>query len=408
MKCRFCDASALHTLVDLVAAPPSNSFLSESDLEGPETYLPLKVYVCENCFLVQLDEYKRSDDIFTKDYVYLSSTSRTWLEHAKRYVEMIIPRLALNGGSSVIEIASNDGYLLQYFLERRIPCFGIEPATGTAAIAKEKGIHVIEEFFCSALATTLRGGGKSADLIIGNNVLAHVPDINDFVAALNILLKPGGTVTMEFPHLMKLIENCQFDTIYHEHFSYLSFTTVKAIFSAHGLEIYDVDEIPTHGGSLRIFARHAAYDLPPASGHVEELLARESKAGVSSIEYYRTFAQRTLQVKLDLLDFLIRSHREGKIVAAYGAAAKGNTLLNFCGVKNDLISFVVDAAPTKQGRYLPGSHIPVVSEARLRQEKPDYVIVFPWNIKDEIVAQLSYIREWNGRFVFAIPSLTFA
>lgn len=392
--------------MDLGAAPPSNAFLGEKDLDEPERYYPLKVYVCEECFLVQIDEYKKSDEIFTKDYVYLSSISTTWLEHSNRYAEMIIQRLNLDRSSSVLEIASNDGYLLQYFLQKRIPCYGIEPAIGSAAIAKKKGIPVIEKFFSSALARELRGHGKTVDLVIGNNVLAHVPNINDFVKGLRIILKPGGTVTMEFPHLMRLVENHQFDTIYHEHFSYLSFGTAQRIFKYHDLLLYDVEEIPTHGGSLRIYARHVDNGAMDVSRRVQVLLERERDEGACSIDYYLKFKDNALKIKLDFIEFLIDSRRKGKKVAAYGAAAKGNTLLNFCGVKKDLIDFVVDAAPTKQGRYLPGSHVPVVSEEALRRERPDYIVVFPWNIKEEILSNLHYVKEWGGKFVIAIPELT--
>ncbi len=406
MNCRFCAKPLSIVFIDLVSSPPSNSFLKKEALNEPESYFPLKVFVCKECFLVQVDEYKKSSEIFSKDYVYLSSTSRLWLEHSRRYVDMIVPRLHLDGNSLIVEIASNDGYLLQYFVQKNIPCLGIEPASGTAALAKKKGIPVIEEFFGTLLSRRLSSEGKLADLILGNNVLAHVPDINDFVTGLANLLKPGGTITMEFPHLMQLVENNQFDTIYHEHFSYLSLSTVQSIFRAHGLEIYDVDELETHGGSLRIFARHQEFSELPVSDRVEALARKEKDAGMGSMAYYLKFRERALKVKLDFLSFLLEAKQKGKKIAAYGAAAKGNTLLNFCGVKNDLIDFVVDAAPSKIGLYLPGSHIPVVTEAVLKREKPDYVVVLPWNIKSEIVEQLNYIREWNAKFVLAVPELT--
>jgi len=406
MKCRFCGNNLEHVFIDLVGSPPSNSFLRAEQLNEPEPYFPLKVFVCGECFLVQVDEHKKSSEIFSEDYVYFSSISTTWLDHSRRYVEMITPRLKLDRPDAlVIEIASNDGYLLQYFKEKKIPCLGIEPTTSTAAVARGKGIDVIEDFFGVRLAGELSQNGRTADLILGNNVLAHVPDINDFVEGLKIALKPSGTVTMEFPHLMRLVENNQFDTIYHEHFSYLSFSTVRSIFSAQGLTLYDVEELPTHGGSIRIYARHKDNGALPESPAVRALLAAEKKSGMGSMEYYLGFQKRALHAKMQFLDFLLREKKAGKKIAAYGAAAKGNTLLNYCGIKNDLIDFVVDAAPSKQGKYLPGCHIPVVKEERIRQDRPDYVIILPWNIKKEVMDQIGYIREWGGKFVIAIPEL---
>jgi SAM-dependent methyltransferase len=406
MKCRFCGNQLSHVFVDLGSAPPSNAFLQKQDLDKAELYFPLKVFVCENCFLVQIDEYKKSTEIFDFDYVYLSSTSEMWIDHTRRYVEMIVARLGLNKMSRVIEIGSNDGYLLQFVGEKGIPCLGIEPAGAAAEIARRKGIRVIEKFFGTSVSRELARDGETADLVIGNNVLAHVPDINDFVQGLKTILKPHGSITLEFPHLMRLIDNNQLDTIYHEHFSYLSLGTVTTIFSKHGLEVYDVEEIPTHGGSIRIYARHAGIGAGAACPTVDALLSGERAKGMESIGYYLEFKNRVLKTKIDFLKFLITSCENGKRVAAYGAAAKGNTLLNFCGVKSDLIDFVVDAAQSKQGRYLPGSHIPVVAEGRLREEKPDYIVIFPWNIKSEILAQLSYVREWGAKFVVAVPCLS--
>jgi SAM-dependent methyltransferase len=405
MTCRFCDTALSHVFLDLGASPISNNYLKQEDLERAESSFPLKVLVCGNCYLVQIDTFKQSREMFSADYPYYSSMSKAWLAHSKVYVEMITRRLGLSEVSRVVEIASNDGYLLQYFVQRRIPCLGIEPATGTAEIARQKGIRVIGEFFSSELARKLGERGDGADLVVGNNVLAHVPDINDFVAGLHHLLLPRGTITMEFPHLLRLVQNNEFDTIYHEHYSYFSLGTVVRIFRAHDLEIYDVEELETHGGSLRIYARHEDCVDLPVTERVAMVLAEEHSAGMGSLGFYQGLKERALTAKLDLLDFLIRCRREGKSVAAYGAAAKGNTLLNYCGIKNDLISFVADAAPSKQGRYLPGSRIPVVNETILVRQKPDYVIILPWNIKNEIAEQLKYIRSWSGRFVTAIPKL---
>jgi SAM-dependent methyltransferase len=405
MKCRFCDSELTHQFIDLVNAPPSNSFLTKEQLNEPETFYPLKLFVCNKCFLVQIDEYKNSDDIFNQDYVYFSSFSTSWLDHAKKYVDMSINRLGLSATSLVMEIASNDGYLLQYFKEKQIPCLGIEPSTNTARAAREKGIETIEEFFGADFAERLSLERKKADLIIGNNVFAHVPDINDFVAGLKIALNPGGVITMEFPHLMRLIEQNQFDTIYHEHFSYYSFYTARHIFTKHGLELFDVEELTTHGGSLRIYAKHNENDSKSVTPKVAALVEKEAARGILKLDYYLDFQQKADNVKYALLSFLMEQKNKGKKVAAYGAAAKGNTLLNYCGVKKDLIEFVVDASPHKQGMFLPGSHIPVVKEDEIIRSKPDYVLILPWNIKNEITDQLSYIREWDGRFVVAVPEI---
>jgi hypothetical protein len=406
MNCRFCKTPLEHTFIDLVNSPASNSYLTYEQLNEPETFYPLKVFTCHSCFLVQVDEYKKSDAIFNNDYAYFSSFSTSWLAHAKRYVDAMTDRFGLNAASQVIEIASNDGYLLQYFVEKHIPALGIEPTANTAAVAIGKGIPTITRFFGTELARELAAEDRKADLLLGNNVLAHVPDIVDFVAGMQLVLKPTGVITMEFPHVMNLVDQNQFDTIYHEHFSYLSFYTVSQIFASQGLTMFDVEEIPTHGGSLRVYAKHAGNDALPISAKVEALLKKETEAGLTGMDYYSGLQAKALTVKLDLLTFLIDQKRAGKSVAAYGAAAKGNTLLNFCGVKNDLITFVVDANPAKQNKFLPASHIPVVQEDVLKTEKPDYVLILPWNLTDEITRQLAYIREWGGQFVIPIPELT--
>jgi hypothetical protein len=406
MQCRFCNTELEHVFIDLVNSPASNSFLTKEQLNEPEVFYPLKVYTCHHCFLVQVDEFKKSDAIFNSDYVYFSSYSTSWLQHAKQYTDLMIKRFGFNEESQVIEIASNDGYLLQYFKEKNIPVMGIEPTANTAEAAMEKGIKTIIEFFGVELADRLANHWEvKADLLLGNNVLAHVPDIIDFVRGMKIILADDGVITMEFPHLAKLVDNNQFDTIYHEHFSYLSFYTVRQIFEEQGLELFDVEELSTHGGSLRIYAKHLEDDTKPVSPGVKALLEKEKAKGMTSLAYYDNFQQKALQVKLNMISFLIEQKRAGKKVAAYGAAAKGNTLLNYCGIKNDLIEFVVDANPNKQNKWLPASHIPVVNEEYLKSAKPDYVIILPWNLKDEITAQLSYIREWGGKFVIPIPEL---
>jgi len=405
MKCRFCNTELNDVFIDLNNSPASNSFLKEQELNEPETFYPLKVYTCHQCFLVQVDEYKKSDAIFNSDYVYFSSYSTSWLKHAKAYTDAMAKRFGYTDQSLVIEVASNDGYLLQYFKEKKIPVLGIEPTANTAEVAVSKGIESVVDFFGVRLAKQLAAKNIKADLLLGNNVLAHVPDIVDFVGGMKIILKDKGVVTMEFPHLMQLVDNNQFDTIYHEHFSYLSFTTVRQIFASQGLELFDVDEISTHGGSLRIYAKHKEDETKDISPNVAALLKKEADKGMNGLAYYDNFQQKALNVKLDLTDFLIQQKRAGKKVAAYGAAAKGNTLLNYCGIKNDLIDFVVDANPHKQNKYLPASHIPVVNEHYLKDKQPDFIIILPWNLKDEITTQLSYIKEWNGKFVVPIPAL---
>ena len=405
MNCRFCKHELSEEFIDLVNSPASNSFLSIEQLNEPETFYPLKVYTCDKCFLVQIDEYKKSDAIFNSDYVYFSSYSKSWLTHCKAYTDLMQERFSFTPQSLVVEIASNDGYLLQFFKEKNIPVLGIEPTKNTARIAIDKGISTVTEFFGVKLARELSEKDIKADLLLGNNVLAHVPDILDFVGGMKMILSKDGVITMEFPHLVQLIENNQFDTIYHEHFSYLSFFTVKQIFESKGLEIFDVEEIPTHGGSLRIYAKHKEDASKKISDNVSRLLEKEISKGINNVNYYKGFQQKANKVKLDLWDFLIQQKRAGKKVAAYGAAAKGNTLLNFCGVKNDMIAFVVDANPHKQGKYLPASHIPVMNENYLKAEKPDFVIILPWNLELEILHQLNYINEWGGKFVIPIPAL---
>lgn len=405
MICRFCGNKLSYEFIDLVNAPPSNAFLTKEQLNEPEVFYPLKLFVCDACFLVQIDEYKKSSDIFNTEYAYFSSFSTTWLSHAKSYTEMMIDRFGYDQNSQIIEIASNDGYLLQYFQEKRIPSLGIEPAEVTATEARKKGIETIVDFFGTRLAKILDSQGKKADLLLGNNVLAHVPDINDFVYGLKIALKNEGVITMEFPHLMRLVEENQFDTIYHEHFSYFSLHTVRTVFSKHKLEIFDVEELPTHGGSLRIYAKHNSGESKSISPSISRLLEKESAAGMLKLDYYLNFQTKANKVKYGLVSFLLEQKKQGKKVAAYGAAAKGNTLLNYSGIKNDLISFVVDASPHKQGKFMPASHIPVVSERKIKETRPDFVIILPWNIKNEIMDQLSYIRKWGGKFVTAVPQI---
>jgi SAM-dependent methyltransferase len=405
MKCRFCKTELKNVFIDLVNSPASNSFLNSNQLNEPETFYPLKVFTCDNCFLVQVDEYKKSNNIFNNEYVYFSSYSSSWLAHAKKYTDLMVSRFGINKNSLVVELASNDGYLLQYFHQQSIPVLGVEPTKNTADVAVSKGIKTIVDFFGKKLARELSAKNMQADLLLGNNVLAHVPDIIDFVGGMKILLKKTGVITMEFPHLMQLVDNNQFDTIYHEHFSYLSLHTVKLIFESQGLEIFDVEELSTHGGSLRIYAKHKEDRSKEILANVPDLLKKEKQKGLTGLDYYRNFSEKALKVKLDFLSFLTEQSKSGKKVAGYGAAAKGNTLLNYCGVKSDMIDYVVDANPHKQNKYLPASHIPVVNEAHLKNNKPDYVIIFPWNLKEEIVNQLSYIREWGGKFVVPIPAL---
>jgi len=403
MKCRFCQSDLNDVFLDLGSAPPSNAFLDASQLQAPELYFPLKLFTCGNCRLVQVDEVQSHDAIFDNDYVYFSSFSSSWLDHAGRYVDEAVARLDLKASSLVMEIASNDGYLLQYVKERGIPCIGVEPTGGTADAARAKGVETIGEFFGHEFARRfVRDRGK-ADLIVANNVFAHVPDVNDFTAGLSEVLADDGTITIEFPHLMQLVAERQFDTVYHEHFSYFSLHTATAIFAAQGLAVWDVQELPTHGGSLRLWISHAR--VRTVTDRVELLLRREREAGMLDDAYYRDFQRKADDVKNDCLQFLIEQRAAGKRIAAYGAAAKGNTLLNYAGVRSDLLPFVVDASPYKQGKWLPGSRIPVVEETRLREEKPDFIWILPWNLRQEIMAQLDYAREWGARFVVAVPRL---
>lgn len=406
MNCRFCKNILKHQFVDLGFSPPSNAFLISTQLNQPETFYPLKIMVCEKCMLVQIDEFAKHDDIFNAEYAYFSSFSTSWLAHAKSYTIMMKERFGLNSNSQVIEIASNDGYLLQYFKCQEIPVLGIEPTANTAKVAQEKGIDTVVDFFGVKLAEKLAAEGKMADLLLGNNVLAHVPDINDFVNGLKILLKPNGVITFEFPHLLQLIELNQFDTIYHEHFSYLSLLTVKQIFEAQQLSIFDVEEISTHGGSLRIFAKHFEDQTKVECNSVSSLLQKEIDFGLNDLAIYQSFQFKAEKVKDDIWEFLIKAKRDNKMIVGYGAAAKGNTLLNFAGIRKDMIQFIVDASPHKQNKFLPGIHIPVVDENQIKSLKPDYVIILPWNLKEEISNQLSYIYDWSGKFVVAIPKLT--
>lgn len=404
MKCRHCDHQLEYIFLDLGYAPASNAYLSKEDLGAPETTFPLKIYVCDQCWLVQTKDYADADELFSADYAYFSSTSQSWLQHAASYTEKITKRLKLEKNSFVIEVASNDGYLLKNFIATGIPCLGVEPTDSTADAAEKMGVPVLREFFGVATAVALAEGGKSADLICGNNVYAHVPDINDFTQGLRIALKEGGTVNLEFPHLMRLIEQNQFDTIYHEHFSYLSLTVVSRIFAQAGLRVFDLEELPTHGGSLRIYGCHDR-DSRAMEPVVLEMLEREKAFGLQDLSVYRGFQQKANKVKNDFIGFLVEQKRKGKSVSAYGAAAKGNTLMNYAGIKNDLIDFVCDAAPSKQGRFMPGSHIPILSPAELANHKPDWVVILPWNIADEIIEQQQQVLSWGGKFIIAVPEL---
>ena len=407
MKCRHCATPLQDTFLDLGFAPPSNAYVAEADIGSPERCYPLKLNVCRECWLVQVETDANITELFAPNYAYFSSTSSSWLEHASRFAQTIIPRLRLNAASFVIEVASNDGYLLRHFATGGIPCLGIEPTGSTADAAEALGIPVMREFFGHALARQFALEGKQADLIIANNVLAHVPDINDFVLGLKTALKPGGTITLEFPHLLHLIEETQFDTVYHEHFSYLSLYTVNRVLTNSGLRISDVEELSTHGGSLRVYACHAEDHRPNHDAAIDAILSAETNAGLREITTYRDFQSRADTVKTRLLNFLITQKREGRKLAGYGAAAKGNTLLNYARVNRDLLPFVCDAAPSKQGKFLPGSQIPIVSPSVLKQFKPDLLLILPWNIADEVKQQHDYIREWGGRFVIAVPEIRF-
>ncbi len=405
MKCRHCNTALSLSFVDLGSAPPSNAYLTTTSLHEPEIWYPLRVLVCEECWLVQTDDFARVEALFDGKYAYFSSFSPSWLTHAARYVKQMVERFKLNQTSHVVEVAANDGYLLQFVKEQNIPCTGIEPTAAPAKAAMEKGIEIIEEFFGSKLARKMVLDGKQADLIVANNVLAHVPEINDFVSGCSDLLKPQGVVTFEFPHLMRLVDQVQFDTIYHEHFSYLSLNTVNRIFSSNGLCIFDVEQLETHGGSLRVFAQRKGRGNFPVNPTVANLAQCEKDNGMQQREYYQGFQTRVEILKDDFLLFLLNAKRQKKSLAAYGAAAKGNTLINFSGLRPDTLPYVVDKNPAKQGKFMPGSRIPIVSEDRLMDTKPDFVIVLPWNLQQEIMGQLAYILEWGGQFVTVVPKL---
>lgn len=403
-RCRFCGEQLRQTFVDLGMSPLCETYVEPEQLNSPELFYPLHSFVCENCFLVQLPEYVAPQAIF-EEYAYFSSYSDSWLVHARDYVEAISGRLSLNAQSLVVEVASNDGYLLQYFKAKGIPVLGIEPAKNVARVAIEKDIPTVTEFFGQELASKLVREGRKADLLLGNNVLAHVPDINDFVKGMKILLKPHGVITMEFPHLVRLVENNQFDTIYHEHFSYLSFTTVEQIFAAHGLTLIDVDELSTHGGSLRIYGRHSDDLSKPVSPDVAALKRREADWGISRPERYQAFAEKVKATKRKILEFLTDAKNKRKSIVGYGAPGKGNTLLNYCGIRPDFLDYTVDRSPYKQGKYTPGTRIPICPPERIRETRPDYLFILPWNLKDEVMKQNAFIREWGGKFVVPIPEV---
>lgn len=403
-ECRSCGAKLEHTFIDLGMSPLANSYIKPDQLNRMEPFYPLHVYVCEECLLVQLQQFSTPHDIFS-DYAYFSSFSDSWLAHAKAYVDMIVERFRLDRSSKVVEIASNDGYLLQNFVSRGIPVLGVEPASNIAEVAKKKGIHTKVAFFGEKTALDLAAEGWVADLIIGNNVLAHVPDLNDFVSGLKILLKPTGLITMEFPHLLQLMQQNQFDTIYHEHFSYFSFLAVEQVFARHGMKLFDVEELSTHGGSLRIYACHNDDTSKPIEARAKELKLREETAGFGQLSHYRSFGLQVEATKRKLLSFLISAKQDGKHVVGYGAPAKGNTLLNYCGVRADLLDYTVDRSPHKQGHFLPGVHIPIYEPGRVRDTRPDYLLILPWNIREEVMQQMSYIREWGGKFVVPIPEV---
>jgi 2-polyprenyl-3-methyl-5-hydroxy-6-metoxy-1,4-benzoquinol methylase len=393
-----------HSFADLGMSPLANSYVSPDKANAMEPFYPLHAYVCTQCWLVQLQMYETGEHIFS-DYAYFSSFSDSWLAHAKAYTEKMRSRFGLGAGSQVIEIASNDGYLLQYFKAAGVPVLGVEPAKNVADEAIKKGIPTVVKFFGEQTARELVAEGKTADLLLGNNVLAHVPGLNDFVKGMKIVLEPAGVITMEFPHLQKLVDECQFDTIYHEHFSYFSFITVEQVFAKHGITLFDVEELPTHGGSLRIYGRHSEDTGKPVGERVVALREREKRLGYAGLELYRSFSQKVMATKRDILEFMIKVKRDGKTVVGYGAPAKGNTLLNYCGVRTDMIDYTVDRSPHKQGHFLPGTRIPIYGPEKIRETKPDYVVILPWNLKDEIVQQMAHIREWGGRFVVMIPEV---
>jgi SAM-dependent methyltransferase len=405
MRCRGCGKELSLVLVDLGSAPPSNAYLSKEMLDEPETFYPLHVLVCESCWLVQTQDYAKAEELFKSDYAYYSSCSSSWLSHAREFVDEAVRRFRLNHESNVIEVASNDGYLLQYVNEKDIPCLGIEPTHSTASVAHKKGIDVIEQFFGSALAKRLADSGQYADLMIANNVLAHVPDINDFIEGFRILLKPDGVASFEFGYLLDVVAKVQFDVLYHEHYSYLSLSVVKGLFEKHGLRVFDARHLDTQGGSLRVFACRKESRMHPVCPMLGKIVSFEKDTGVMTKEYYNGFQDQVNRIKDGFLLYLLNLRKQGKKIIGYGAAAKGNTLLNYAGVKSDLVSFVVDKNPMKQGRYLPGSRIPIVDESKILSFKPDYIIIFPWNIQGEIMQQLSYVQEWGCRFIIAVPEM---
>lgn len=402
--CRFCGTPLKHTLVDLGMTPLCESFLSAAQLNHMEAFYPLHAYVCESCFLVQLEEYVSPEAIFN-EYAYFSSYADTWLQHCQRYTDLMVEDFGINAHSLVVEIASNDGYLLQYFVEKGIPVLGVEPAINVAKVAQDKGVPTLVAFFGKKLAEDLVTQGKAADLIAGNNVLAQVPDINDFVAGMKVLLKSKGIITIEFPHLVNLMQGNQFDTIYHEHFSYFSFIAVEKIFAAHQLTLFDVEELPTHGGSLRIYARHSEDNTRPVSARASALKAREEAAGIADLRTYAAFAEQVKETKRKLLEFLIKIKREGKTVCGYGAPGKGNTLLNYCGIGTDFLDYTVDRNPYKHGKFTPGTHIPIFPPEKIQETRPDYVLILPWNFKDEIMEQQAGIKAWGGQFIVPIPEV---
>lgn len=403
--CRHCNQDLDLTFADLGTAPPSNSYVTPDRLAGPETYFPLRVLVCENCWLVQTEDFAERDVFFSADYAYFSSTSTSWLAHAKSYVARMINRFELDGTSCIAEVASNDGYLLQYAQEAGIPCYGVEPTHSTAEAARAKKIETFEEFFGREFATRLRNDGRSVDVVAANNVLAHVPDINDFMGGFAILLKEQGVVTFEFPHLMQLVSERQFDTIYHEHYSYLSLLTVDQIATANGLQVFDVEQIPTHGGSLRVYAQRADTGTHPRQDSVAALMQQEQDAGMKTRAYYAAFQEEVYRIRNGLLRYLMDAKDQGLQVAAYGAAAKGNTFLNFCGVRSGLIDYVCDLAEAKQGKYMPGSRLPIYAPGKIDETRPDRILILPWNIKTEVAAQLQHVTDWGAKFVIAIPEI---
>lgn len=405
-KCRFCNNKLENSVINLGMSPLCQKHVKPENANDMEKFYPLHAFICDKCWLMQLEEFATPDEIFADEYAYFSSYSESWLNHARKYTEMMTDRFGINSDKLVVEIASNDGYLLQWFVQKNIPVLGIEPAANCAEAAKEKGVRSEVKFFGKNTAIELSAKYGKADLLLGNNVLAHVPDINDFVSGMKEMLNTGGVITMEFPHLQRLIEENQFDTIYHEHFSYLSFVAVNRIFAHHGITLFDVEELPTHGGSLRIFGKHADDTSKKITERVHELLKREIELGFETLEYYSVFEEKVKETKRKILDFLIKAKREGKSIVGYGAPGKGNTLLNYCGIRTDFIDYTVDMSPHKQGNFLPGTHIPILHPDVIKETKPDYVFILPWNLKKEITNQHKYIADWGGKFVVPIPELT--